>query len=433
MATTQSLETRNEPLIAIDARAERLEQMDKDSLSAKDARRQVKADALTIAKIDAPELRFHAAAAMALSADHQAAYKTALREQAPAIADEVDAARQESGRRTAEKEERKRFDSEVQGRAQTAREMRDRIAEEAIRAAQATAQEAGQEASQQARERVAALRNAQPPATNSVDLERRGRELQRAEMIMPRRIVQGYTEINGKFFANDSSRLMFEDKGEKLATSGISKELVADMVSLARAKQWESLKLTGSIEFRREAWLQAESQGIRTQGYTPKDVDLAALKVLTAERATNAITPLQDRKPQEADQSRGQRGFAEVAAPRHDLNKNQAVMHAEASKNVAANLQVLGKQPGLADHSTENLAKIAYWRGIVQEESKHRPQSVKEEALARFDRQAEDPQFVRRIDEQTRGSIDDRTIDRTSKRERDSAQEQARETPEQSL
>ena len=43
--------------------------------------------------------------------------------------------------------------------------------------------------------------------------------------------------------------------------------------------------LSGSQEFRREAWLQAESQGIKTQGYTPKQSDLAALETLRQERS----------------------------------------------------------------------------------------------------------------------------------------------------
>jgi hypothetical protein len=67
------------------------------------------------------------------------------------------------------------------------------------------------------------------------------------------------------------------------------------MVSLAKAKQWNSLKLSGSKEFRREAWLQAESQGIKTSGYTPKQADLAALEAMRQERATNSIQPVRER------------------------------------------------------------------------------------------------------------------------------------------
>jgi hypothetical protein len=248
---------------------------------------------------------------------------------------------------------------------------------------------------------------------NSVDVQRSGKELERGDFIVPRRITQAYTEVDGKFFAKDSNRVMFEDKGEKLATSTTNKEAVADMVAYAKAKQWDSLKLSGSQEFRREAWLQAESQGIKTQGYTPKQNDLAALETLRQERSTNAITPLQERKAERTTV----REETTPAAPRHDLNKNQAAMHVEASKFIATNMQALQKQPGMADKSVEDLTKLAYWRGIVAEENKLQPKPVQDEAIARFDKQAVDPQFLKRLNQETEPKIQDKTTERVQKRD----------------
>ena len=247
---------------------------------------------------------------------------------------------------------------------------------------------------------------------NAVDVQRSGKELERGDFIVPRRITQAYTEVDGKFYAKDSNRVMFEDKGEKLATSTTNKEAVADMVAYAKAKQWDSLKLSGSQEFRREAWLQAESQGIKTQGYTPKQADLAALDTLRQERSTNAITPLQERKA-ERETVREET----TAAPRHDLNKNQAAMHVEANKFIATNMQALQKQPGMADKSVEDLTKLAYWRGIVAEENKLQPKPVQDEAIARFDKQAVDPQFLKRLNQETEPKIQDKTTERVQKRD----------------
>jgi hypothetical protein len=255
---------------------------------------------------------------------------------------------------------------------------------------------------------------------NSVDVQRSGKELERGEFIMPRRIMQAYTEVEGKFFAKNSARVMFQDKGAQLATSTTDKETIADMVAYARAKQWDSLKLAGSQEFRREAWLQAESQGIRTQGYTPKTADLAALQALTQERSTNAITPLQERKRDVAPVV-----APEVQAPRHDLTKNQAVMHAQAVKNLTINMQELQKRPGMENAAVEDLSKLAYWRGMVREENKAQPQTVQDEAVARFDAQATDPQFLKRLNQETSASVEDKTTDR--------ARTQQRDTHEQSL
>ncbi|HHW4679563.1 MAG TPA: LPD7 domain-containing protein [Xylella sp.] len=254
---------------------------------------------------------------------------------------------------------------------------------------------------------------------NSVDVQRSGKELERGDFIVPRRITQAYTEVDGKFYAKDSNRVMFEDKGDKLATSTTNKEAVADMVAYAKAKQWDSLKLSGSQEFRREAWLQAESQGIKTQGYTPKQSDLAALETLRQERSTNAITPLQERKT--ARETVGKE--TTPAAPRHDMNKNQAAMHAEAGKSITTHMQALQKQPGMTEKSVEDLTKLAYWRGIVAEENTLQPKAVQDEAMARFDKQAIDPQFLKRLNQETEPKIHDKTTERV----------QQRETQEQSL
>lgn len=259
---------------------------------------------------------------------------------------------------------------------------------------------------------------------NSVDVQRSGRELDRGDFIMPRQITRNYNEVDGKFFTKDKDRplVMFEDKGDKLATSTTDKKAIEDMVTLAKAKQWDSLKLSGSQDFRREAWLQAESQGIKTQGFTPKQSDLAALEALRQERSTNSIQPVQERK-QERDTQAQTQTQREALAPRHDVNKNQASMHVEATKAIATNMQELQKRPGMGDKSVDELQKLAYWRGIVGEENKLQPKPVQDEALARFDKQAEDPQFLRRLDQETKVTVQERTTERV----------QTRETHEQSL
>ncbi|MDQ1817755.1 LPD7 domain-containing protein [Massilia sp. CCM 9210] len=228
-------------------------------------------------------------------------------------------------------------------------------------------------------------------ADNSVDVRRKGGELERGEFIIPRRITQNYTEQDGKFYAKETSRMMFHDQGEKLATSTTDKAAIADMVAYAKAKQWDSLKLTGSQEFRREAWLQAESQGIKTQGFTPREKDLIELKTLTMERATNSITPMQDRAKDRKTLEQP------VAAPRHDLNKNQAATASTAAQNTTVNMRELQEKPGMDRYSMEELSKIAFYRALVIERDKDAPQAVKDESLTKFDVSMRDPAMVKAL------------------------------------
>ena len=205
--------------------------------------------------------------------------------------------------------------------------------------------------------------------------------------VVPKSVSSKYNEVEGKFYAKEgsSSRLMFEDKGKALATSSTDKAAIADMVTLAKAKNWSNLALSGSQEFRREAWLQAESQGIKTKGYTPKDQDLATLKSLTQQRQVNTIQPMAERKQSIGDTA--------PIAHRHDLNKNQAVYFDSASRNKTTNMQELASKKEFTEVDAKQLSKVAHWRGILQEENKAlnltKPQA--DERIANFDKEMQNP------------------------------------------
>lgn len=49
------------------------------------------------------------------------------------------------------------------------------------------------------------------------------------------------------------------------------------MVSVAQHRQWDSLQVRGSVEFRREAWLEAGARGLEVQGYQPTELDRQTL------------------------------------------------------------------------------------------------------------------------------------------------------------
>jgi phage/plasmid primase-like uncharacterized protein len=258
--------------------------------------------------------------------------------------------------------------------------------------------------------------------SDGIDLEgRTGRELGQNEFIIPRSIAQKYVEVDGRYYTKDtkSPRIMFEDRGDKLRTSTTDRGAIEDMVKLAKAKQWTTLKLTGSKEFRREAWLQAESQGIKTRGYTPKEVDLAAMETLRQERATNSIQPVSERQAERA-------AGAQEAAPRHDMNKNQALMHVAATERQAENVEALKRNPALAGRSAQALEKLAYYRGILQEDVKRASPEAQQAALAKFDRAAENPAFVERLEKSDQAEA---TKERTAPEQR----QERKDTYEQSL
>ena len=82
-----------------------------------------------------------------------------------------------------------------------------------------------------------------------------------------------------------------------------------------------------------------------------------------------------------------------------------------------SHLEALRNNASFANRSTEDLTKLAYWRGIVAEENKLQPKPVQDEALARFDKQAVDPQFLKRLNQETEPKIQDKTTERVQKRD----------------
>ncbi|MBP3221259.1 MAG: PriCT-2 domain-containing protein [Neisseriaceae bacterium] len=89
--------------------------------------------------------------------------------------------------------------------------------------------------------------------------------------------------------SENGKTVLFTDKGSKLTTAKNDPQTAADMVEVAKAKGWTTLKLSGNREFKRQAWLAAESQGIKTKGYSPSPEDKAMLERMREERSLNSV------------------------------------------------------------------------------------------------------------------------------------------------
>ena len=106
---------------------------------------------------------------------------------------------------------------------------------------------------------------------------------------LPDRIRRKYyvvTNETGKHGPDAEARLYADERGEYLAfkvsedrliTRLAAAEVIRDMVSVAQHRQWESLQVRGSVEFRREAWLEAGARGLEVQGYQPTELDRQTL------------------------------------------------------------------------------------------------------------------------------------------------------------
>ena len=98
-------------------------------------------------------------------------------------------------------------------------------------------------------------------------------------------MFERFIGIGGKYYFPDGSPA-FVDRGEKLTTRSENVELVRSMVSIAQARGWGAIAVSGTERFRKEAWVAAQAAGLTVKGYKPTEVEQAQLvRALAKHRA----------------------------------------------------------------------------------------------------------------------------------------------------
>lgn len=105
----------------------------------------------------------------------------------------------------------------------------------------------------------------------------------------PKTLEHKYLVSEGQYIDNKSGAVLFEDKGSFIKSAKSDAQTVNDLMEVVKAKNWQSIKVTGSPEFKRLVYLHAESQGIAVTGYNPTEADKALLQKLRDERGLNQI------------------------------------------------------------------------------------------------------------------------------------------------
>lgn len=109
-------------------------------------------------------------------------------------------------------------------------------------------------------------------------------------LVVPEDIERDYLRVGQKFHYVSKPELQaFEDKGNKLETKSNSEKVAADLVKIAAARGWGDIKVKGTDEFRRAAWLEASVRGIGVTGYRPTEADKAMLAKRAKESPSNSI------------------------------------------------------------------------------------------------------------------------------------------------
>lgn len=116
-------------------------------------------------------------------------------------------------------------------------------------------------------------------------------------------------------FKDQPAKVAFRDDGHSLKSSSNDDRVARAMATMADAKGWKTISVSGHPDFRREVWLEAMLRGIEVKGYKPQQQDIEDLAALRERQQRNVVERAPDRperqqkpqeRPQEPQQDRGQ-------------------------------------------------------------------------------------------------------------------------------
>ncbi len=130
---------------------------------------------------------------------------------------------------------------------------------------------------------------ATPPSDPDVDIDPDGSHRSDRQKMLREGLEKRYLLADDKYhFRDEKHDVAFEAGEQRLTTRHDDAAVITGMLDLAEARGWSDLKLSGTKDFKREAWFQANARGIEVTGYTPDKLDQARLAEYRAEFPTPA-------------------------------------------------------------------------------------------------------------------------------------------------
>lgn len=129
---------------------------------------------------------------------------------------------------------------------------------------------------------------------------------------VPDEIRERFVGIGANYYFPDGTAA-FTDHGRKLTTPSENTEVIRSLVTIAKARGWEDIRVTGTDRFRKEAWFAARVAGLAVRGYRPTEFEQAHIVRAIARRAAGASS-----EPVAADRERrvskrGREGVGDAA------------------------------------------------------------------------------------------------------------------------
>lgn len=196
---------------------------------------------------------------------------------------------------------------------------------------------------------------------------------------IPQKVAALYVAHEGKFVDRKTEQVHFEDKGRSLATESNDRNVIAHMVEVAKAKNWGTLTLRGSEEFRRQGWIAAELAGVKTNGFRPKAQDRAMLEAARQEMRISA-----GERSAEKENSLEAGDGVQAIAPKPAQPEPAAAAPASASAPATTSAPVPATSVKPSSNNKESLG-IAAARMVLERQIANWPAASQDKCRREFD------------------------------------------------
>lgn len=118
------------------------------------------------------------------------------------------------------------------------------------------------------------------------------------------RVHQQFRVSGSKFhFKDQPNRIAFNDKGQRLVSASNDERVAQAMATMADAKGWKTIRVSGHPDFQREVWLESNLRGLEVRGYKPNEQDIKDLDARRERLSKNVV----EREPEAEKQKKAER------------------------------------------------------------------------------------------------------------------------------
>lgn len=163
--------------------------------------------------------------------------------------------------------------------------------------------------------------------------ERNAPQGPRGASTVPPEVAARFVRVGREFYFPDGTRA-FSDRGRRLTTRSENTELIRSLIEIARARGWQSLVVSGTERFRREAWLAAQAAGVDARGYRPTEFE--QVRAVRARARAQKPQSEQQTPPEVPDETRERKAvhlaqMRKREAQRRDWIKGRLLEHGPAN------------------------------------------------------------------------------------------------------